>query len=96
MKKYKFDTSNVEQFDINQCIKHYLDGISSLDGTEVGEYIQAILFVAKFSDKMSDEFQVSLEKEINRIYIEFFTNYEIVEEEETYTHRFKELRRVVK
>ncbi len=68
-KRFCLDTMHREdQFDINENIRFDLEEIADIEVDECGEYIEALLHVARFGDGMSTEFITALEDEINCIH----------------------------
>ena len=64
---------------------------ADLASDETSEFCYALLHAADYSYHMSDEFKVHLDKEIRCQLKMFKENTRIVETEETYTQKFRDL-----
>jgi hypothetical protein len=77
-----------EKQDLTEKLTEYCD----MEGTEIGELCEALIWATYYPEYMSNEFEQALEKELLAQLKNFEENYTITEEEKTYTTKRKVLK----
>jgi hypothetical protein len=67
----------------------FLEDCAQLEGSELGEGIDLLLQMKKYSYVYSDNFLRALNKEIKEMYDHMMTNFEIVEEDHITTTKIR-------
>lgn len=68
-----------------------LERYADLEGTEIGEAINALLLAKQFSPYLNDDFNEAIEKELMNFLTDFETNWEIRTTVETHTVKVVDL-----